>query len=131
MSDTCPLCADQVDTLRARVMRLESILDDMDAAVATLYIGRDHGITPQADGALRDVCVLIRDDIATRRATYGRLWPDVRHTWTRHGDAHPVPTLCDTLSSALRRAREFCDQCDTRPLVTLRKIDAALAQAGA
>lgn len=33
------------------------------------------------------------------------------------------------LLAALHRAREFCDQCDTRPLVTLRVIDAAIAKA--
>lgn len=30
---------------------------------------------------------------------------------------------------ALHRAREFCDQCDTRPLTTLRIIDAAIGKA--
>ncbi len=33
----------------------KKLLDDIDTALATLNIGRDHGITPQAAGALRDV----------------------------------------------------------------------------
>jgi hypothetical protein len=82
--------ANVVATLSQDNAKLLSILDDMDAAIATLYIGRDHGITPQADGAMRDVCIRIRDALSERRPFYAAAWAEARHTWERKGSALPV-----------------------------------------
>lgn len=61
---------------------LLSILDDADAALATLFIGRDHGITPQAEDACKKLVVRVRDALAKERPEYAATWAESRDSWT-------------------------------------------------
>ncbi len=93
--------AERLDAEGERAERFRSILEDVDAAIATLYIGRDHGITPQADGALRDVVIRLRDATYTSD-TLREVWTEARPSWLRGGKALPVETINARLLSALR-----------------------------
>jgi len=101
MSDQFPTPLEAIGKLTADNNHLRSILDDVDAAIATLYIGRDHGITPQADGALREAVVRLRDATYTSPALR-EVWTESRPSWLRGGKALPVETINARLLSALR-----------------------------
>lgn len=62
--DTLNALADDLQVRPANTQRVEAIeaavealklLDEVDTALATLAIGADHGITPQAQAAINDV----------------------------------------------------------------------------
>lgn len=77
-----------------------SIIDDMDTAVAVLFIGRDHGITPQADACLCNVTVRCRDYLAARRKALGEIWNQARSSWIRPGPE--IAPMAAALSEAVR-----------------------------
>ena len=83
---------DTIESLTADKKRLLSIIDDMDTAIAVLYIGRDHGITPQADACMRAVCIRVRDELSAKRTLYAKEWAEARPSWQRDGKALPVET---------------------------------------
>lgn len=114
-----------------------SIIDDMDTAIAVLYIGRDHGITPQADGCLRDVTVRCRDYLGDRRKVFGKEWAEARSSWIRPGpEVAPLAAalsealnLIDALTGDDRKAADRVRAKLRRELPTLHHLRALLVKA--
>lgn len=115
-----------------------SIIDDMDTAIAVLYIGRNHGVTPQADACLRAVTVRCRDYLAQHRRAYAEVWAEARGSWLRPGSAQaPVPMaavldkaicLIEALVGDDRRAAEVARRNLRGPASILPQFRALLAK---